>query len=282
MTGTPGSASQVSVRAESLGLAPCLQGQHWVARDLFLRIAFPGTEPNMLSMDLNGLENGKRGQLGGQMLVAMPGMRDERFQRSVIYICGHSADGAMGIVINNRTPSMTFRDLLVQLDLIEPDQAIRLPRRVSHAHVLRGGPVETSRGFVLHTPDFTIPSVTQEIDDGVCMTDRNPRHPARDRARRGAAVRDPGARLRGLERRPAGARDRRQRLAALRGRSGASLQPRPRQQVRPRLAKDRHRPGHAVGGGRAGVEQAVTSHSSLPCKGRAGRGPPRRFMSSRL
>jgi putative transcriptional regulator len=124
----------------------------------------------MLTMDLNGLENGKRGRLGGQMLVAMPGMRDERFQRSVIYICGHSADGAMGIVINNRTPSMTFRDLLVQLDLIEPDQAIRLPRRVSHAHVLRGGPVETSRGFVLHTPDFTIPSVTQEIDDGVCMT----------------------------------------------------------------------------------------------------------------
>ncbi len=124
----------------------------------------------MLLMDLNGLENGKRGRLGGQMLVAMPGMRDERFQRSVIYICGHSADGAMGIVINNRTPSMTFRDLLVQLDLIEPDQAIRLPRRVSHAHVLRGGPVETSRGFVLHTPDFTIPSVTQEIDDGVCMT----------------------------------------------------------------------------------------------------------------
>ncbi len=124
----------------------------------------------MLLMDLNGLENGKRGRLGGQMLVAMPGMRDERFQRSVIYICGHSSDGAMGIVINNRTPSMTFRDLLVQLDLIEPDQAIRLPRRVSHAHVLRGGPVETSRGFVLHTPDFTIPSVTQEIDDGVCMT----------------------------------------------------------------------------------------------------------------
>ncbi len=124
----------------------------------------------MLPMDLHGLENGKRGRLGGQMLVAMPGMRDERFQRSVIYICGHSADGAMGIVINNRTPSMTFRDLLVQLDLIEPDQAIRLPRRVSHAHVLKGGPVETSRGFVLHTPDFTIPSVTQEIDEGVCMT----------------------------------------------------------------------------------------------------------------
>ncbi len=124
----------------------------------------------MLTMDLKGLDSGMRGRLGGQMLVAMPGMRDERFQRSVIYICGHSSDGAMGIVINNRTPSMTFRDLLVQLDLIEADQAIRLPRRVSHAHVLRGGPVETSRGFVLHTSDFTIPSVTQEIDEGICMT----------------------------------------------------------------------------------------------------------------
>jgi putative transcriptional regulator len=110
------------------------------------------------------------GQLGGQMLVAMPGMRDERFQRSVIYICGHSAEGAMGIVINHRKPSMTFRDLVVQLDLLEPDEAIRLPRRISHAHVLRGGPVETSRGFVLHSPDFAIKNVTEQIDDRVCMT----------------------------------------------------------------------------------------------------------------
>jgi putative transcriptional regulator len=122
-------------------------------------------------MNLQKLKGGGRhGLLGGQMLIAMPGMRDERFQRSVIYICGHSAEGAMGIVINNRTPSMTFRDLLVQLDLIDPDQAIRLPRRVSHAHVLKGGPVETSRGFVLHSADFSIDNVTQEIDSGVCMT----------------------------------------------------------------------------------------------------------------
>jgi putative transcriptional regulator len=122
-------------------------------------------------MNLQKLKSGGRhGLLGGQMLIAMPGMRDERFQRSVIYICGHSAEGAMGIVINNRTPSMTFRDLLVQLDLIDPDQAIRLPRRVSHAHVLKGGPVETSRGFVLHSADFSIDDVTQQIDDGICMT----------------------------------------------------------------------------------------------------------------
>eukprot|EP01036_Dinobryon_divergens_P006564 gene6564-8720_t len=53
------------------------------------------------------------GLLGGQMLLAMPGMRDERFQRRVIYMCGHSREGAMGIVINDHKPSMTFRDLLV-------------------------------------------------------------------------------------------------------------------------------------------------------------------------
>jgi putative transcriptional regulator len=110
------------------------------------------------------------GLLGGQMLLAMPGMRDERFQRRVIYMCGHSREGAMGIVINDHKPSMTFRDLLVQLDLIEADQAIRLPRRISHAHVLRGGPVETSRGFVLHSSDFSIANVTEVIDDNICMT----------------------------------------------------------------------------------------------------------------
>jgi putative transcriptional regulator len=110
------------------------------------------------------------GTLAGQMLVAMPGMSDDRFRRSVIYICAHSDKGAMGIVINHRTPRMTFRDLLVQLDVLEPDQAIRLPRRISHAHVLKGGPVETSRGFVLHTADYSVGTATQDISDGICMT----------------------------------------------------------------------------------------------------------------
>jgi putative transcriptional regulator len=134
---------------------------------------FPKRESrrSILFMDLSRLSGeNKQGLLGGQMLIAMPGMRDERFQRSVIFMCGHSSEGAMGIVINNRTPSMTFRDLLVQLDLIEADQAIRLPRRLSHAHVLKGGPVETSRGFVLHTADYAIENVTQPIDNGISMT----------------------------------------------------------------------------------------------------------------
>jgi putative transcriptional regulator len=117
-----------------------------------------------------GTERSAAGGLAGQMLVAMPGMSDSRFRRSVIYMCGHTSAGAMGIVINQRASSMTFRDLLVQLDVIEVDQAIRLPRRISHAHVLRGGPVETSRGFVLHSADFEINDVTQRIGEGIAMT----------------------------------------------------------------------------------------------------------------
>lgn len=123
-------------------------------------------------MDLKRITAGAdaAGRLGGQMLVAMPGMPDPRFRRSVIFMCGHSDVGAMGIVINQRAASMTFRDLLVQLDVIEADQAIRLPRRISHAHVLKGGPVETSRGFVLHSADYRIDNVTQTVGNGIAMT----------------------------------------------------------------------------------------------------------------
>jgi putative transcriptional regulator len=114
--------------------------------------------------------SGPRGALTGQILLAMPGMEDARFKRSVIYVCAHSREGTMGIVINHTTPKMTVRDLLVQLDVIEPEQAIRLPRRVSHAPVLRGGPVETSRGFVIHSDDYWSKNSTQAVADGICMT----------------------------------------------------------------------------------------------------------------
>lgn len=107
---------------------------------------------------------------GGKMLVAMPGMPDDRFKRTVIYVCAHSDDGAMGIIINKRAPDMTFSELLVQLDVIEAEDAIRLPRHVSRSHVLRGGPVETSRGFVLHTTDFSIEDSTLPIEDGIALT----------------------------------------------------------------------------------------------------------------
>ena len=111
-----------------------------------------------------------QGYLDGQVLVAMPGMSDERFTRSVIYICAHSAEGAMGIVINRPASDLSFPDLLVQLDIIPEADVIRLPKGVDHMRVLIGGPVETSRGFVLHTPDFFLDQSTLPIDDGVCLT----------------------------------------------------------------------------------------------------------------
>ncbi len=110
------------------------------------------------------------GYLDGQLLVAMPGMMDERFHRSVIYVCAHSAEGAMGIVVNRPAPDLSLPDLLVQLDIIGKDDAIRLPQRVERMQVLMGGPVETSRGFVLHTPDFFLEQSTLPIDDGICLT----------------------------------------------------------------------------------------------------------------
>jgi putative transcriptional regulator len=112
----------------------------------------------------------KTGYLDGQMLVAMPGMLDERFQRTVIYMCAHSPEGAMGIVLNKPASDVSFPDLLVQLDIIPEKEVIRLPSRVGRMHVLMGGPVETSRGFVLHTPDFFIDQSTLPIDDGICLT----------------------------------------------------------------------------------------------------------------
>jgi putative transcriptional regulator len=111
-----------------------------------------------------------RGYLDGQMLIAMPTMRDERFVRSVIYICAHSTEGAMGIVVNQPAGNINFPDLLVQLDIIPAADLIQLPPGADSVKVLKGGPVETGRGFVLHTSDFFIEDSTLPIDDGVCLT----------------------------------------------------------------------------------------------------------------
>lgn len=108
--------------------------------------------------------------LDGQFLVAMPGMADERFARAVIYICAHSAEGAMGIVLNRPALNVNVPDLLVQLEIIPEIERIRLPHKVGQMQVLMGGPVETSRGFVLHSPDFHIAQSTLPIDDSVCLT----------------------------------------------------------------------------------------------------------------
>ena len=111
-----------------------------------------------------------RSFLDGQFLVAMPGMQDERFMRSVIYLCAHSEEGAMGIVVNQAVPQIRFADLLVQLDIIPEGPEIRLPRVASRMIVQRGGPVETGRGFVLHSADYFVENSTLPIDDNVCLT----------------------------------------------------------------------------------------------------------------
>src|SRR3981189_3488674 len=112
----------------------------------------------------------KGGYLDGQMLIAMPSMRDERFSRSLIYVCAHSSEGAMGIIVNQLAANVTFPDLLVQLDVIPAADLIQLPQRAGAVKVLKGGPVETGRGFVLHTADFFIENSTLPIDEGICLT----------------------------------------------------------------------------------------------------------------
>lgn len=111
-----------------------------------------------------------RGYLDGQMLIAMPAMNDERFTRAVIYVCAHSTEGAMGIIVNHPAQNIKFPDLLVQLEVIPAAERIQLPDRAEDVKVLKGGPVETGRGFVLHSADFFIENSTLPIDEGICLT----------------------------------------------------------------------------------------------------------------
>jgi putative transcriptional regulator len=112
----------------------------------------------------------RRGYLDGQMLIAMPSMGDDRFARSVIYVCAHSTEGAMGIIVNQPAAHISFPDLLVQLDVVPAADLIQLPSRAGGVKVLKGGPVDTQRGFVLHSSDFFIENSTLPIDEGICLT----------------------------------------------------------------------------------------------------------------
>ncbi len=117
-----------------------------------------------------GTAKGGPGYLDGQLLVAMPTMQDERFARAVIYVCAHSSEGAMGIVINQPAQNIRFPDLLVQLDVVPSAELIQLPDQADSVRVLKGGPVETGRGFVLHSADFFIENSTLPIEEGICLT----------------------------------------------------------------------------------------------------------------
>ena len=108
--------------------------------------------------------------LEGQFLIAMPSLRDGPFARSVVYLCAHREDGAMGLIINQRAEEIDFGELLVQLDIVPEGEAIRLPTRAEAVRVMRGGPVETGRGFVLHSADYGATDSTVKIADDVCLT----------------------------------------------------------------------------------------------------------------
>ena len=108
--------------------------------------------------------------LRGQFLVAMPGMGDERFRDTVIYMVGHTDDGAMGLVVNQPVEDMRFADILEELGLGEKDRIIRLPSTVRNREVLRGGPVQRGRGFVLHSPDYFREGNSYVVNDEICLT----------------------------------------------------------------------------------------------------------------
>jgi len=102
----------------------------------------------------NGESDNDGDYLTGQLLIAMPNMRDPRFTRTVIYVCAHNADGAMGLVVNRLVGSVTFPDLLDQLGI--DTEAVTEEIRVHF-----GGPVESGRGFVLHSGEYHHASTLQ-------------------------------------------------------------------------------------------------------------------------
>ena len=108
--------------------------------------------------------------LDGQLLIAMPSMTDKRFARSVIYMCLHNADGAMGLIINQRADHVSFAKLLTELGVLDKGADDTVPTDVLSMTVQIGGPVKAEHGFVLHSADYSSGSSTLAIDKHVCLT----------------------------------------------------------------------------------------------------------------
>lgn len=101
--------------------------------------------------------------LAGKLLVAMPGMSDPRFDRSVIFMCAHDSDHAMGLIVNKPKEEVTVSDVLEHLGLEAESE-------IGARAVLDGGPVRTDRGFVLHSEDFAAGDATQSVSPGIRLT----------------------------------------------------------------------------------------------------------------
>jgi putative transcriptional regulator len=117
-----------------------------------------------------GQRRASEGYLDGQLLIAMPVMSDPRFARSVIYLCAHSEDGAMGLIINQRASHISFPDLLERLGIETAENEDGVSDDAGTVSIHVGGPVETGRGFVLHSADYFVDDSTLPIEDGVCLT----------------------------------------------------------------------------------------------------------------
>jgi putative transcriptional regulator len=102
------------------------------------------------------------GYLQGQMLIAMPGMGDPRFERALIYLCFHSEQGALGLVVNKPHGKLAFAELLEQLEVEVPEGAPTI-------RIRQGGPVEPGRGFVLHSLDYVLDG-TMKLAGGLGLT----------------------------------------------------------------------------------------------------------------
>ncbi|HEX4159193.1 MAG TPA: YqgE/AlgH family protein [Rhizomicrobium sp.] len=101
--------------------------------------------------------------LEGKLLIAMPGMADPHFEKSVIFMCAHSSEGAMGIMINKAVAGLSFHDLMEKLELnVNPD--------TPNFPILYGGPVETGRGFVLHSGDYEGSEATLPVSEDISLT----------------------------------------------------------------------------------------------------------------
>jgi putative transcriptional regulator len=100
--------------------------------------------------------------LAGQLIIAMPGMQDPRFEKTVIYMCAHNDDGAMGLVINRALDSLTFPDMLEQLGIDPVGTGEQI-------NVHFGGPVESGRGFVLHSRDY-LQEASMVVDHEMALT----------------------------------------------------------------------------------------------------------------
>jgi len=102
-------------------------------------------------------------ELAGKILIAMPGMGDPRFAHSVILMCAHDGDSAMGLIVNKPAPELSFDGLLQHLGIAQAGSGREI-------RILYGGPVERGRGFVLHSPDWGGEAATMQVPGGYCLT----------------------------------------------------------------------------------------------------------------